>query len=371
MVMIKVCHMTSAHNAEDIRIFHKECTSLAKAGYDVYLVERGDSYEKNGVHIIGVGDIPGNRIKRMTDGAKKVYEKALAVDADLYHFHDPELMPYALKLKKKGKKVVFDSHEHYRSQILHKEYLPKICRKIIAGLYGAYEDNMLSKIDGVIFPCPMDGVFPLECAHRAYVDNPPMLSELYDKYDENEPKVPNSVCLIGSLTYNRGITHFVKAVSKAGCKAFVGGVFSPESLRDEVLSYEGIDNIEFLGRLNRDEVLSVLKKSMVGISAPLNLGQYNHTDNIATKTCEYMSMGLPVIMTRQPFIEKMLKQYDFGICVDPEDTEEYANAINYLLNNPEKARRLGQNGRKTIKEVLNWEKEQNNLLGLYREILED
>ena len=97
--MIKVCHMTSAHGPEDVRIFHKECVSLAKAGYDVYLVERGDSYEKNGVHIVGVGQPSGGRLSRMTSFAKKVYQAALALDADIYHFHDPELLPYGLKLK--------------------------------------------------------------------------------------------------------------------------------------------------------------------------------------------------------------------------------------------------------------------------------
>ena len=61
--MFKVCHMTSAHGVEDIRIFHKECVSLAKAGYDVYLVERGESYEKDGVHIVGVGEILKSRRK--------------------------------------------------------------------------------------------------------------------------------------------------------------------------------------------------------------------------------------------------------------------------------------------------------------------
>ena len=62
--MYKVCHMTSAHAPEDERVFFKECMSLAANGYETYLVARGNSYEKNGVHIIGVGEIPTSRRKR-------------------------------------------------------------------------------------------------------------------------------------------------------------------------------------------------------------------------------------------------------------------------------------------------------------------
>ena len=109
--MTKVCHMTSAHAPEDDRIFHKECVSLAKAGYDVYLVERGDSYEKAGVHIVGIGEVSGGRLDRMFHVTKQVCEKALALDADIYHFADPELLPWGLKLKRQGKQVIFDSHE--------------------------------------------------------------------------------------------------------------------------------------------------------------------------------------------------------------------------------------------------------------------
>lgn len=54
--MVKVCHMTSAHAPEDERIFFKEGMSLAANGYETYLVARGNSYEKNGVHIVGVGE---------------------------------------------------------------------------------------------------------------------------------------------------------------------------------------------------------------------------------------------------------------------------------------------------------------------------
>ena len=49
--MKRVCHLTSVHSSDDTRVFHKECVSLARAGYDVTLVAPGESREELGVHI--------------------------------------------------------------------------------------------------------------------------------------------------------------------------------------------------------------------------------------------------------------------------------------------------------------------------------
>ena len=71
---MKICHMTSAHDSNDSRIFQKECVSIAGDDrFDVYLVAPGESrFEKN-VNIIGVGEKPSSRIKRMLSFSKVVY----------------------------------------------------------------------------------------------------------------------------------------------------------------------------------------------------------------------------------------------------------------------------------------------------------
>lgn len=360
--------MTSAHPAEDVRIFHKECTSLAKAGYDVYLVERGETYDKNGVHVIGVGEIPKGRVKRMRQGAKMVYEKAVSIDADIYHLHDPELLPYGMKLKRIGKKVVFDSHELTRQQIAVKPYLPKWLALTISWCYARYEDHVLKSIDGVVFPCLIDGKFPLCGNNQVLLNNLPRLEELYDKYDENAAKTFD-IGMAGSLTHNRGITHMVRAINKAGCTACIGGVFDNKEYENEIKTLSS-DKILFPGYLNREQVLDLINKTRIGCSVLLNVGQYANMGNFSTKVYEYMSMAVPVIISNTPYNLKMIEKYKFGVCVDPEDITDYKDSIQYLLNNPEEAKRLGLNGRKAVKEIFNWEQEFLNLLKLYKKLLE-
>lgn len=369
--MTKVCHMTSVHPPEDVRIFLKECVSLAKAGYDVYLVEQGDSYEKNGVHIIGVGTPPDGRIARMTSFAKKVYQAALRVDADIYHFHDPELLPYGLKLKRKGKKVIFDSHEKYTEQIRNKTYLPQWCRVLASGVYGRYERYVLKRIDGLIFPCLKDGVHPFkgQCRHIATVDNVPLLEETYEHFSPGTEKMIQSICYVGSLTYERGITHLVRAAAKAQCTLYLGGAFSPPSYQQELLSLPEAEYIRYLGKLNRTQVMDLLQQCQVGMATLLNIGQYNRYDNLATKAYEYMALGLPIILTKAPYNEKIVAKYQLGICVNPENVDEIAEAIRYLLEHPEEARQMGRNGRRAIKEEFNWDVEEQRLLALYASIL--
>lgn len=371
--MTKVCHITSVHGPEDVRIFHKECVSLAQAGYETCLVQRGESYEKNGVRIVGFGEVTGGRLKRMTQVARRAYETALSVDADIYHFHDPELLPYGLKLKKKGKKVIFDSHERYLCQIREKYYLPAWCRNLAARCYDSYERYVLRRIDGLIFPCLQNGRHPFEgrCRHVITLGNAPRLQELFDQYDPLAEKWDRSVCFPGALQYNRGITQLVRAAAKAEAEVYLAGSFSPASYQNELMSMPEAACVHYLGVIGREEILGLLQHCQIGVAAELNIGQNNILDILATKTYEFMSLGLPVILAKSSYHERVLKKNRLGLCVDPENVDEIASAIRYLLDNPEEARQMGENGRRAVKEEFNWGVEEKKLLTLYEDILNE
>ncbi|MDY0278250.1 MAG: glycosyltransferase, partial [Acholeplasma sp.] len=152
MDKIKVCHITSAHERYDTRIFHKECKTLVANNYDVSLIVN-DLYQDeiiDSINILSTDFKPKNRFQRMIKSQRLIKKRAIEVDADIYHLHDPELLRLASFLKCKSKKVIFDSHEDYVLTIEVKKWIPKPLRAIISKFYNYYENRIISKIDGAL-----------------------------------------------------------------------------------------------------------------------------------------------------------------------------------------------------------------------------
>src|SRR5690625_4836993 len=88
-----------------------------------------------------------------------------------------------------------------------------------------------------------------------------------------------------------------------------------------------------------------------------------------TKFFEYMNAGLPVICSDFPVWKDFIEAYACGIAVDPNKDEEIKAAIQYLRNNPDKAKQMGENGKRAVQEHLNWKTQEEKLVNWYDELL--
>lgn len=370
--MIKVCHVTSAHSRYDGRIFQKECTSLAKHGYEVYLLVGDDKKNEtiNVVNIVSTKFKPKNRKERFFKSGKYIKQKAIEIDADIYHFHDPDLLKLAMYMKKMGKTVIFDSHEYYFEQIKEKPYLNKYIAKIVAQLYRWYETYVCKKIDAVIFPCSVKGVnvFNNRAKKVVYINNTPIINN-----DSNKGKPylerKNIACCMGGLSYARGISYAIEACYQANIKFVIAGIFQPSSFGDEVKSKPSYSSVEYLGQIDKSKIKEVLGISKIGISNLLDIGQYHSADNLPTKVYEFMQEGIPTIIHRNDYTEMVNSKYNCFITVKPNDVEEIKKAIEYLIKNPNIAQMMGENGKKAIDKELNWNNEEEKLIELYSELI--
>lgn len=367
--MIRVCHMTSAHQPGDNRVFRKECRTLANAGYDVfYVVPDGENGDCDGVHIVNAGKKPASRLKRFTAMARRTYKVAKALDCDVYHFHDTELLPYGLKLAKAGKTVIFDSHECYPLLFLEKEYIPKFLRSAAAKIYKTYETYVAGYMAAVVFPATMDGVnyFEGRCRRTLMLDNLPELASFPAAIPERVDK-EKTVGYIGRLSESRGITQLVLACHQAGVTLRLAGPITP-AYQAQLESMPEYACVDYRGVLPYKEVPGFCGSITVGACVLMNIGQYCHMDNLATKVYEYLSMELPVILTDSRPARKLVEECGCGVCVNPDDVDGITRVIRELLSDPERAKEMGRAGRRAVLEKYNWEKEGEKLVELYREL---
>lgn len=123
--MTTVVHLTSVHSPDDPRIFHKECRSLARAGFDVHLVAPSPGSEPATVDGVTIHPVaPGSgRLRRMTGTLADVVRTARSLPADLFHVHDPELLA-AVPLLRRRAPVVYDVHEDYTTAMGARDWIP-------------------------------------------------------------------------------------------------------------------------------------------------------------------------------------------------------------------------------------------------------
>lgn len=361
-VMSKVVHLSSVHRRTDTRVFLRECRSLAAAGHDVSLVVAdglGDELRR-GVSIIDVGR-PSGRLARMVASTWRVFWKARSVRADIYHFHDPELMFAGLALQRRAK-VVFDAHEDLPRQLLTKSYLGPRRRRWLAWIFTWLERVVVPRFDAVVAATPSIGTKFEEINDRTVVvNNFPMRDELASVGAVER----RHVAYVGGITAIRGIREIVAAMeqTESAVRLQLAGRFTEPAVEAEVKAMPGWRRVDEHGELDRAGVAALLAESFAGIVAfhPLP----NHVDAQPNKMFEYMSAGVAVIASDFPLWRDLVEGSGAGVCVDPLDPGALAAAIDALHADPRRSAELGAAGRDLVANAFNWSAEAATLVTLY------
>ena len=363
-----VAVVTTVHRPFDTRVFHKQALSLAAAGYEVVLVQRGDAPEV--VKNVRVVPLPTatNRYVRATWNCWLALRAALNSGATICHLHDPELIPVGLVLKMLGKTVVYDVHEEL-VLVNDRAYVPAWAKRPLAWVIGAVEALAERCFDRIVAATPLIAEH-FSADRVTLVRNTPRLEELVDCGRSRFAGRPRQAFCAGGMAHYNGVDLMVAAVAalpdRPPSRLVLGGEFLSERDRDDMLSRPGADRVDFLGWLDRTALAREMGQSRVGIALYRRTANVLRADPI--KLYEMMGAGLPVVVSDVPRWRELVLQNDCGIMVDPDDAQACAAALSRLLNNPEEAEAMGRRARATILAGYEWSVDEARLLELYEDL---
>ena len=368
-VNTRVVHVTTVHPRDDIRIFRKECVSLAQAGYDVVQVV-GDGLGEavvDGVRIVDFGARPAGRLARMRRQPRAALAVVRALQPQLVHLHDPELLPLGVALAREGVSVIYDAHEDVPRQILTKQWIPQALRGVVSRVFEWYENRQVAKLAAVSAATPhIAERFARVAPMSVNVSNFPFLSELAPPV---QPVLrERAVCYVGGLMRTRGLLQMVQALTLApGVRLLLCGSFEDASFEAELRAEPGWAQVDYLGQVGRDAVRQVLARSSAGLVTLLPMPSY--LDALPIKMFEYMSAELPVIASDFPLWQEIVLRTLCGTCVDPTDPRAIAEAMLAFVDHPARVRGAGRAGRQAVLSTYNWPVAERELLALYRRLL--
>ncbi|TCS95629.1 glycosyltransferase family 4 protein [Hazenella coriacea] len=361
---------SSVHPYDDSRIFHKQAVSLAKAGYRVELhaVAPFEYQKLDGVEVKGVQKA-SNRRSRLRLGWV-LFQRALKSNADLFHFHDPELLPWGVLLAwRTGRPVIYDSHEDLPKQILTKPWIPQKWRKPFSRLVNQIEKRSAQYCSAVI--AATESIYQqfAEAKRREIIKNYPLWMPMSHSKEDGV----NRILYIGGISYLRGYKEMIQMMDyiPKGLEAELHLIGPLQHISDIDLDQNELEKkrVYLHGRIPFAEVKDWLMKGKVGLVClhPIE----NYRESLPIKMFEYMAAGMPFIATDFPLWRQIVERSKAGFVVDSLNPEEMAEYVTLLLSDSSLRKEMGSQGRWAHEQIYNWSMEEKKLLSLYRLLLSE
>jgi glycosyltransferase involved in cell wall biosynthesis len=363
-----ICHLTTAHQASDVRIFERECKSIAaKSEFQVILVAHGDMPSHAKIRHIPLGEIPKNRLSRLLKSQIIAARSFLKLKVDIWHLHDPELLFFGCALLLLRKKVIWDAHEDYflqfRNSQEHRTYIPKSMRNLtrnimlpLLAFVGKRATAVISATDSISKS--------YENINKVVVGNEARVEE----FESCTPKFANNrVLFTGATNEAQSFRQVVEALMTL--EDLVLTVAGKEPIQEERIFAEKNLGKRFiyLGWLNRLELSEAISNSKIGLITYNN--QITNETNSPNKRFEFSAGGLPCVATPTSSNVNWAKASSGAILANGFASEDLALALNKLDSDELIWKQMSHSTRVWCQEFGSWEKSEKTLIKIYKQAL--
>ena len=365
----KICHITSVHTRYDTRIFYKECVSLQKNGFGVTLLvcdEKNDEIIDD-VKIISIKNYK-YRIPRLLFTPWQLLADTIKNKADIYHFHDPELIFVGLSLKCLfNKTVIFDIHENIEQQMRTKYWLPKFSRPFFAAFYRLLIPIICKNFHLILAENSYLKEYKKYSPSYMVILNKPIISRLVNFRLVNRNK--KNIFYVGQISEERGFDIFLQVIIEldkyiSDLKYHLVG--SIELTKENKAEYNKLPNIKFYGRLSWLEAYQISKECGIGISILKPTG--NYLNSYSTKIFEYMAIQMPFIVSDFALYHDTVKRPKTGLLADPLNVKDVVEKMIQLMTDEQMYSEIQQNQKRFIQNF-NWSQEEIKLVSFYEKII--
>jgi glycosyltransferase involved in cell wall biosynthesis len=365
-------HLTTVHHPHDPRIFHKQLKTLRDAGYDAQLVASHKQSETvDGIPITALSQVKG-RYRRIRL-QREVYQEARRLNADVYHIHDPELIPVGHILQRvTGAALIYDMHEDYwwhgpvEGRLIR--LLERWCFQWVDHVVVANDHHQditrssavpATRIANYFKPI---GHVPIHAAHSCFSDEEPLRLIYTGVISDQGGRGLSSLIRLAELVHREAFNAKLKLVGICyvdRIRRQAAGRIERNGLR-ETLQRVGWDRY-----VSWEEMVPHLQRAHVGLV--LGTPHPNQAEKIPTKFYEYLHFGLPILCSDFPRWRQFVEQHECGAVVPAGDPNAALNVLRRWRNDPDRYHTLARAARAAAP-LYRWESMQPRLIRVYDEL---
>lgn len=192
-------------------------------------------------------------------------------------------------------------------------------------------------------------------------------------YPRKVKKKRNKILFVGRIIPHKGCEYLLQAVQDIDVELHIVGF--PSNMK-EVRFLKSIDKnrrARFSFNISDEDLAKEYSSSIVTVLPSVYTDYYGKfhpiPELLGLTLLESMACGTPVICTKVGGMPEIVADGETGFLVNPNDPMAIRDRIEYLISNPDEARKMGESGRRMVLESYTWDAVANRCLAAYREFL--